>query len=311
MPLVRGWMETRVESLLANKIVDLGVSLDGVIAGALNPSVPPDVFGMPFPYSALGSVVTHDTDGFAVLLDFDAPPSQLTARGAAAPGSFSTPSLLPPTLSTQRGVSLVIDDDMINRALHSAWAGGLLDHAVAQLVANLSLGGAPGTLSAGDLARFVPEVLLAVPASATITVQVEAGLPPLFEITGAPDLGRLSLGEVVLTVHADSGSGPVLLARVALSVRSGVTVVLEPQHLRLSSAQLAEFSVDVLEEPLVKIDAHRLRLVLGTAVPLLVSRAINQIGLVPVPSQVPPGTLVGLTASPDADRLRIEVDMIR
>ena len=78
-----------------------------------------------------------------------------------------------------------------------------------------------------------------------------------------------------------------------------------------SSTQPPEFSVDLLDHPVVTLDARRLRLMLGTVVPLLVSQAVNGIGLLRIPSQIPPNALVNLTARPDAERLRVEVDLIR
>ncbi len=313
LPLLRGWIQTRVEGLLANVIADLGTALSAAVQSALAPAPAPEVFGVPFPYTTRGESVTHDSGGVALLLEFDAPPLTISPRAQTAPGSLSTPSVTPPTLSTQRGLLVVVDDDMLNRALFSAWAARSLDVVVGRLVDGLNLGGA--ALTAGDLARFVPEVLLAVSPSATLSFEIEAGLPPIIEITGAPDLARLSLGEVYLSVFADDGAGRALLAKIALSVRAGVAVSLDVDSLRLSSnSQFPEVSVDVLEEPLFKLDQGQLRTVLGTILPLVIPKLVDLVGRVPIPGVIPPGTFRNLQAYPDSpsgQRLRVEVDMLR
>lgn len=322
MPLIRSWVEREVEDLLAAELLALGGDLNLSIDQAFSPAVPADLMGTPFNYEIRGSSVTHDTDGLGLSLSFNASTPVLTARGAAAPGSFSTPAMGTPTLGTQKSMSLSIDDDLINRALHVAWAGGALELDQASLAAATAPTTPPpaGTppsvpMTANELAGFLPEVLLVVDPSAILTLELEAGLPPVFEVLGAPDLAQLSLAELYLSVYADDGSGPVLLTTLALNLKVSVSFDWTPNGLIVTSAQFAQVSVDVIAEPLVKIGVDKLRIALGLLVPPLVPKALNQMGVVmPVPQELSHLTFFGLQASADGasgQRLKIEIDMIR
>ncbi len=322
MPLIRSWVEKEVEDLLADELLALGADLNLSIDDVFSPTVPADLMGTPFLHEIRGSSVTHDTNGLGLSLSFNASTPVLTARGAAAPGSFSTPALGTPTLGTQKSMSLSIDDDLINRALHVAWAGGALELDQAALAAATAptTPPPPGTppsvpMTAIDLAGFLPEVLLAVDPSAVLTLGLEAGLPPVFEVRGAPDLAQLSLSELYLSVYADEGSGPQLVTTLALSLKVGVSFDWTANGLVVNSAQFAEISVDVIDEPMVKIGVEKLRIALGLLVPPLVPKALNQMGVVmPVPQELSYLTFFGLQATADGasgQRLKIEIDMIR
>lgn len=342
LPLLRGWMESKLEGLLASEIAGLQASLHTALADLLAPQTPAQVFGAPLSWSLLPERIAHDADGVEASFSFDASAPAPTPRSAAAPGSFHTPALAPLSLGTARGLEVRVDDDMINRLLHAAWAAGLLERDLGSLGFGLSPSGSQATgtpstagsgpasasggglfgasggggLTLGDLALFLPEVRGVADESAPVSARFEALLPPVLQVTGAPDLATLSLGEVHLSLLVDRGGPtPDLLLTVAVHLRAGVTVASAPgQGIVFSSNRNAEVGVDLVEAPLVRIDERRLQVVLGTALTPLVPRLVNQVGVLPIPSQLSHLRVFNLSAfaaGPSGDRLAVELDMQR
>jgi hypothetical protein len=294
LPLLRSWIGRFAEKQLAKLIDDLEQGLELSIDEALNPTVPTPVLNAQYLWDVRVDQVQH-------------------------------------------GISLALDDDVLNKALYAAWAGGALEMDLGAL----SLGGvggsstgstasgstasgpgfgglagpAPGPgLTVGDLALFLPEVLGAADPDAPITARIEAGLPPLFRVTGAPDLATLELGELRAQLMVDRGSGPELLVELVVHLEAGVTVAHVGNGLRLSSARHAEVSVDITQQPLVRFDERKVKVVLSTALTPLIPTLVNQVGVLPLPPEVSHLTLFNLRAyadGPAGDVLKVELDMAR
>ena len=84
--------------------------------------------------------------------------------------------------------------------------------------------------------------------------------------------------------------------------------------LRLSSAQNADIAVEILEQPLVRLDERKVSVMLGTTLTPLLPRLLNRMNLLPVPQQLSQLTLFHFRAFADGaagDSLTVEVDMLR
>jgi len=288
-----------------------------VLDQQLRPTNPINLLGGQFAYALSGETIAYDDTGVTVVLGLDTPQvAPLSPRGQAAPGSFSTIGG-PPPLQTTSGVVVALDDDAINRLLHAAWAQGLLEvdlGPVALTRNNVTLpGGAPLTL--GELTNLLPELLGAAPKSAPIAVKAETWLPPVLEVTGAPDLLRVSLGEVHLEVMVDRGQGFETLFKAVVHARVGATVAFVPNKgVVLTSSSNAEIAVDLIESPLVEMDERKLQVVVGTVFTPLAPRFINTISLVPLPQQIAHLSFVDLRAAPsgpDLEHLTVSLEMRR
>jgi len=151
----------------------------------------------------------------------------------------------------------------------------------------------------GYLTKLLPELLGAVPESAPLAFKIEAGLPPVLEVAGAPDLLRLSLGEVRVEVLADRGGGFETLFTVIAHARIGATVSFVPNSgLVLSSSSNAEITSDLIESPLVELDERKLQVVLGTVFTPFAPRLINMVNLIPMPQEIAHLSFFDLHAAP-------------
>ncbi|GIW73205.1 MAG: hypothetical protein KatS3mg102_2747 [Planctomycetota bacterium] len=302
-----------IEDFALRAIRDAQPQIDAALADSLNPQVPFDVFGKPLWIDVRTDLVSFDAGGFGLVMRFDAPPLGWSAQGLAAPGSLRTPGGLPP-LQTARGLMVTVDDDAINRVLHAAWAGGVLDvDLTTQALAQLGISVPGGGLVAFDLRQFLPEIGGAVPDLAPLAARVRAGLPPVVRVGPGPDVVQVQLGEVAVEVLVERGAGWETLCEVAVHARVGATAELDSRGVWLRSARHPELVFDLRRAPIVPLDARRLQVVLGMALTPLVPRLINQVPVLPVP-HIGQLRTVGATIAaggPAGERLRIEADLVR
>lgn len=315
-PLFRGLIQSRLEDELANGLAHQAADLQQELDNALTPAQPLTVLNKPFGLDIRAESVAFDHLGFGMQLQYNSPPVLgTTPRAQAAPGSYRTPGAMPPPTSP-RSTVISMDDDTINRALYAGWAGGLLDMDMSPqglLQQNITMPN--GGITAADVGSLLPELLTVAPPSAPMSVRVEAGLPPLLQVTGAPDLVELSLGEVYLEMLVDRGGGTFeTFFRIALHARIGATVVVNQGGIRLSSNQNADIRVDLLDTPMVDLDERRIQILLATALTPLLPRLINSINVIPLPPQIQQLTLFdvrGWADGPAHEHLTVGADMLR
>lgn len=315
-PLFRGLIQGRLENELANGLALQAADMQQELDNALTPAQPLTVLNKPFGLDVRAESVAFDHLGFGMQLQYNSPPVLgTTPRAQAAPGSFRTPGGMPAPTSP-RSTVISMDDDTINRALYAAWAGGLLDMDMSPqglLQQNITMPN--GGITAADVGALLPELLTVASPSAPMSVRIETGLPPLLQVTGAPDMVELSLGEVYLEMLVDRGGGTFeTFFRIALHVRIGATVVVNQGGIRLSSAQNADIRVDLLDTPMVDLDERRIQVLLITALTPLLPRLINSVNVIPLPPQIQQLTLFDMRAWPDGparDHLSVGLDMLR
>jgi hypothetical protein len=281
---LRTVIQDEISKLASNAIANAKPQIDQGMDDAFTPQAPLNFLGKPFIYDLRGDSVVFDHQGMTAALRFHAPPINATARAQAAPGSLHTDGGLPP-MTTGQGVLLTVDDDGVNRLLHTFWANGLLEFDFATNVIPL-----PGTttsptggLTAFDLMQVLPELQGYLPQSAPIAIRVRADLPPVMKVSGSPDPLELQIGELILEILVDRGNGMEVLAEVAIAGKASANAGMTAQGLWLTSGRNAEFFFDVRSMPIAPIDTRNIQVILGTAIAPLLPRVINQVPVVPIP----------------------------
>ena len=315
LPLLQGWIGDKLGDLVTDELNTLQAGMDQELAELLSPSTPSQYFGKTFTHDARVEWAQHDAVGFGLSLSFDAPVlAPLTPLGAAAPGSLRTPGVAPPVqTATHRGVILTLDDDALNRSLHTAWAIGVLEGDVRQFGTPANPDPMAG-VTAADLLVFLPELRGVIPPAAPVDVRFKTYLPPLVEFTGAPDLLRVSVGDVAVEVLVDRGAGLETLFEVALHLRVGATIAQSGAGLQLSSTGFAEVGLDVVRQPIARLDVRRLHFLAETALVPVIPHLLNHQGTIPVPPAFWSLQVFALHVSADptnGQRLLIEADLVR
>ena len=183
--------------------------LDETLAG-LDPSYATELMGLEVEIEFAFADADIDRDGLQLALDLDVavPPT----GKKSAPG-FLGADMGTPDVDTEADVAGAISDDLLNRVLYEAWAGGLLD---------MKLSTNDGSL----------DPLMLLPLGVTEgTIQVEALLPPVV-VENDGEL-EAQIGELLVTIDAkDSKLGDHVKASVNVFV--GLEVEIEDGELVLS-----------------------------------------------------------------------------
>ncbi|MBM4369602.1 MAG: hypothetical protein FJ102_25560, partial [Deltaproteobacteria bacterium] len=208
--------------------------LDETLAG-LDPSYTTELMGLEVQIEFAFAKAEIDRDGLQLALDLDVavPPTGTKS----APG-FLGADMGTPDVDTEADVAGAISDDLLNRVLYEAWAGGLLD---------MTLSTADGSL----------EPLMLVPLGVTEgSIEVEALLPPVV-VENDGEL-EAQIGELLVTIDAKGSKlGDHLKASVNVFV--GLEVEIEDGELVLSlgeprlSFMVRETSHDVSNETMTNV----------------------------------------------------------
>ncbi|MBM4393109.1 MAG: hypothetical protein FJ090_18450 [Deltaproteobacteria bacterium] len=232
--LVETIRDTITETLVEQIDAMVPALLDDTLAG-LDPSYTTDLMGLDVQIEFAFAKAEIDRDGLQLALDLDvAVPPTGTKSG---PG-FLGADMGTPDVDTEADVAGAISDDLLNRVLYEAWAGGLLD---------MTLSTADGSL----------EPLVLVPFGVTEgSIEVEALLPPVV----VENDGQLEaqIGELLVTIDAKGSKlGDHLKASVNVFV--GLEVEIEDGELVLSlgeprlSFMVRETSHDVSNETMTNV----------------------------------------------------------
>ncbi len=324
-PLLRSIVASQVERFALAFVDDFRPALETILDDWLTPTTPFDVLGKPFTLDVRAESIALDDDGLSVALEFDAPvaPADRTARGAAAPGSFKTAGATP-AIRTARGIAACLDDDALNRMLHAAWAAGILERdidaaAVGPALAALAkLAGGTGSsavpsLDAGFLKMFLPEIGAEFPNASPLSLRVRADLPPVLEVSGAPDVAVVHLGELHVEFLVDRGAGAELLLELVVHARASLEPELGPAGVGVQSNRLSEVRADIVRQPIVRFDERKVESLVGMALPPLLPRILGGIRLLPLPA-MPGATIRDATAEPYGparEHIAVSVDITR
>jgi hypothetical protein len=227
-------------------------------------------------------------DGLGFQVDFS---SNVTAardpRVPLVPGSFfrSAPAGAIPVFQPGPGFVATANENLMNRALFTSWQAGFwtiqLDTQFFQQF-GLSL---PVQLDANLIAAFFPPLRgMVTPGSQIpVAIRLDPKIQPLVEMTGTPDLARLSLGEMHMTVLMDFGAGYQPLLTMAVHVRAGANATFQGSAVRFAITQNVEFQADEISAaiPLSGIDVERF---LTFLVPPAVQVATQSMAPIPIPS---------------------------
>lgn len=245
-----------------------------------------------------GQSVIMDSTGVELVLDANATPNQRSLRGQLAPGSFTTRSF-PPGFWVSQGLQISVDDDFLNRASHAIWSSGALRvdaSAFKQLVQQPAATAGPTAPAQGvppavaaaqalsplgitgwELKQALPELAALIPDTALVNVVAEALLPPVFETAQAPDVLKVSIGELHLDLQVDRGQGQgwESVLKLAAHAEMAANVVVDARGFTLSTGTTPRFVFDVIDEPMAEIDDRRIEvaatLLLTPALPMFMN----------------------------------------
>ncbi len=313
--------KTAIENAVKNYVIgaistDLPPFLDTALTDYVGGGHPFDLLGKQFSFEFLAEQIAFDGTGLSLSTGFDARTREpLTARAAAAPGSFYTPGATP-AMPAGRGFAVTVDDDGVNRLLHALWSGGHFDFNVDQALLDAEGLNFPIRLEVGSLRRFMPELGGVFPDAAPLRLKTEACLPPIVRITGAPDLIEAQAGEFALEIWVDRASNGTFekLLRAVVHIEMGMGVALNATDgLKLSSLGQPRLRFDVIEEPMIELDDRRLEVLLDILFTPTLPSALNKLKPITIPHLHQLTTLnVGAHADgPSREHLTIEGDAVR
>lgn len=191
-----------VEEMLVSSIQEMVPPLLDETLSGLDPSFSTELMGLSVDIEFEFADADIDKDGVALTLDMDVavPPT----GKKSAPG-FLGADLGTPEVDTQADVAGAVSDDLLNRVLYEAWAGGLLD---------LTLSTEDGSLD--------PLILLPLKAEKG-TIKVEAMLPPV--VVERDGKLQAQVGELMVTIDTPGGAlGDYLTASVTAFVELEVKI---------------------------------------------------------------------------------------
>ncbi len=191
-----------VEEMLVTQINDMVPPLLDDLLSSLDPSYSTELMGLSVELGFGFAAVDIDDKGIALTLDLDVtiPPT----GEHSAPGYLGA-DLGTPDVDTHADIAGAISDNLLNRMLYEAWAGGLLD---------ITLSTEDGSLSA----------LMLAPLKATEgSISVTPMLPPV--IVERDGELQAQLGELVVDINTPGGAlGDHLKASVNAFAKVDVTV---------------------------------------------------------------------------------------
>lgn len=176
-------LQDTVEGLVGGVMIDFAPTILGQAFSALNTTFETELLGAPITLQLQLVDVQADPQGVAFVADLGVDvPERLQHQ---APGYLVAPGGSTPSPDTVTQMSAALADDLVNRVLYEAWAGGMID---------LTLSTDDGSLD--------PLMLGALGAS-TGSIHVSADLPPVV----VQKNGQLTaqLGEVDIRIETPGG----------------------------------------------------------------------------------------------------------
>lgn len=198
-------IRSTIEEMLVEKIQEMVPPLlDETLAG-LDPSYSTEMMGLTVDMSFSFAEADIDDDGLLLSLDLDV---EVPDDGLHSGPGYLTASLATPDVDTHADLAGAVSDDLLNRMLYEAWAGGLLDMRLSTDDGSLDpLMLAPLHVSEGTITVEAPLPPVVVEHDGELQAQI-GELRVEIEAPGSP-LGDRLLASVnafvPLTVSADGG----------------------------------------------------------------------------------------------------------
>ncbi len=241
-PLLASSLQSALPPALESALNGLGGPRTVTFAG-----VSITVEGKPSAFSIDPGGITAGADGNVTA----GPVSALAPPPAPGSPSRSTGAGFP-TPSARRDLSIFVSEAAFCRAHTAAWQAGAFAVRIDQQFLNQLGIALPFPLDASFLLPFFPALqALATPGQPVpVALEVEALLPPVVEVSGAPSLLTLSWGEVHISVALDFGQGYQDVLTVNLAARVGLDATVSNGLIRFSLGQPASASASILANPL-------------------------------------------------------------
>jgi len=206
----------------------LGPEIEGALADFVL-EASPTVLGQTVSY--LGEVNGIESYPGGIVLEFDsdvggpAPVEDLPV----VPGSLLLPGDPPGAFPTSQALGFSVSLDLVNRLLHTAWAGGALN----MVLTNDDLGLDPSLIG------------LVFPGATTLNLDLSSDLPPAIVSEGTDIFVRMPLLSVAATGMLDGGTGDVPLADAQVFVEAPVSLAVSPSGGMEAVFGTANLSVEV------------------------------------------------------------------
>ncbi|MHC4391474.1 MAG: hypothetical protein ACYS22_09155 [Planctomycetota bacterium] len=312
-PLVRGAVRKAIENAIQDAVTDtLEPLMDTKLLEILNPTTPLNVLGKEVLYDVRAHALSFDHDGLTLRTRLNCGAPNPIPAAVGREKSYITSGSHPP-IGSAHGVWATVDDDAFNRLLYGFWAAGAVNLDLDQAFLDAEGVNLPIDLNLGALLEFLPELGNAGPADAPIGLQLRLGMPPIVEVTGAPDLAIGHIGEAMVGVTIDRGNGPELLLNAAVHASVGFSVELTQDGVSFTSASHPRLVFDVREEPIVELDNRKVELMLSIVLTPMIPQLLNNIDVLPIPhlQQLSIFNSHAYDDGPEHDHLTITGDMAR
>jgi len=210
------------------------------------------------------------------------------------PGSVlrQAPNSTPPAFPPPVDLAVALREDFLNRALHAAWQAGFWNLTIDQAFLDSESITLPFQLDASFLVPFFPALAALNPGGGPMPVafELDAKLPPVVEVTGAPSLLAPSVGELHVAIRVDPGGGYQDVLTLVLHAEMGTDVTIAGGRLRIDPGEPTRVSVDLLANPL-GLSLPDVDRFIQSGIPQLVVLAtllIPAMPLPPLPHGLPP-----------------------
>lgn len=307
--LARNAVRTRVERMIRTQ-VERAVpgEVNKLIAGANGP-ITRTILGKPVTMRLSPRSVAFDASGCSVVCDGDV--SLPAAQGApTTPGSLVTPGA-PPALGLTPAVHLSLNDDLLNRAAHAAWRGGLMNLSISPT--NVTALGLPAAipLDAFTLVAFFPQLAPFARPGDPLELEVSAGTPAILRTRAGGQAGTLEagLGDLTISIYiAPAGQPRRLVLKAGTQARIGVQPSVTNNRVQLAVVGQPTLVTDVFETPLVPLDQLAVETFLDTVLPPVVQLLPRLWSGFPLPVH-PQLTLSNLQVVPQGDFVTVRGDL--
>jgi hypothetical protein len=279
------------------------VAIQNAVASALQKDLPPAIanalsgLAQPISRTWLGHTVTLDLapetlafDAAGLTVGFHA--NTTAAKNPAVPTVPGSVFLPPPAgqlpaLGNAAGVYATLNENLLNRAAFTTWQAGFWNltinqQFISQFNSNVSL-----ALNANLIAQFFPQLAGMLQGSGgnlPVSVEIAPQMQPVILVVGQPNLFDLQLGEVLLNVFIDFGSGPTQVFGFDLQVDANLDIaVVNGNAVQLQIGPNPTVEADLVQSlvPLTGIDLGRFLAFFVPSALQLVSQSIQP---VPIPT---------------------------
>jgi len=270
--------------------------------------------------------LTIDASNLRASGDANVTTAPVSGTAPSAPGSVSRAGATgaAPLFTTPHDVSLAVREELINRVLFAAWQSGKGKFTIDQAFVNQALTQLPFpipfqvSLDISFLVPFFPALQALNPSggSMPIAFELEAVLPPVVTVQGAPSLLSAALGELQAKILVDTGNGFQDLLVLALHAKLSASAQVQNGTagnlaLKVTIGQPVQVNAALLQNPfgLNPPDVDRF---INTALPFVVQLAggmIPPIQLPAIPGGLQPRNIDIFQDGQGGDFLTIEGDL--